>query len=227
MNKCQDCNKKISNKSLRCSHCHVLYLWKTKQIPVRHGTQIWNYKGDKPKCLDCGKTLSTHKCIRCKKCAKQGPLHPNYVDGRSSEKYYCIDCGKKINDQTYFFGKKRCLSCSHKGKRNGHYGKVTSYPKWEKHKNIWMKSSYEIFFAKWCDKNKIKWQYEPKTFDLGKTTYTPDFYLPEIDTYIEVKGWWRPKSLCKYMRFCKRYRNIHIIVLNKQKLFFLLEGSGK
>lgn len=32
------------------------------------------------------------------------------------------------------------------------------------------------------------WKYAPKTFDIGGHTYTPDFYLPISDTYIEVKN---------------------------------------
>ena len=48
-------------------------------------------------------------------------------------------------------------------------------------------------FAKILDFYSIKWQYEPKTFPLefddeGKPTlsFTPDFYLPELDLYIEL-----------------------------------------
>jgi len=48
-------------------------------------------------------------------------------------------------------------------------------------------------FAKILDFYNIKWQYEPKTFPLefddeGKPTlsFTPDFYLSELDLYIEL-----------------------------------------
>jgi|YelNatPaOPRAMG01_1025707.scaffolds.fasta_scaffold380294_1 hypothetical protein len=48
-------------------------------------------------------------------------------------------------------------------------------------------------FAKILDFYKIKWKYEPKTFPLefdkdGNPTlsFTPDFYLPELDLYIEL-----------------------------------------
>lgn len=48
-------------------------------------------------------------------------------------------------------------------------------------------------FAKILDFYKIKWEYEPKTFVLewdkeGNPTvsFTPDFYLPELDLYIEL-----------------------------------------
>lgn len=48
-------------------------------------------------------------------------------------------------------------------------------------------------FAKILDFYRIKWQYEPKTFPLefdeeGKaiSSFTPDFYLPELDLFIEL-----------------------------------------
>ena len=31
------------------------------------------------------------------------------------------------------------------------------------------------------EKNLFKWLYESKTFDLGNTTYTPDFYFVEAE----------------------------------------------
>ena len=44
------------------------------------------------------------------------------------------------------------------------------------------------------DKAKIKYEYEPQGFDLGEVGwYLPDFYLPQVDMYAEVKG--RPFTL--------------------------------
>jgi hypoxanthine phosphoribosyltransferase len=48
-------------------------------------------------------------------------------------------------------------------------------------------------FARILDFYKIKWEYEPKTFTLEwdednipKKSFTPDFYLPDLDLYIEL-----------------------------------------
>jgi DNA-directed RNA polymerase subunit RPC12/RpoP len=38
--------------------------------------------------------------------------HPSYIDGGTLKKYYCKDCGKKIERHTGI-KKGRCLSCSH------------------------------------------------------------------------------------------------------------------
>ncbi len=55
------------------------------------------------------------------------------------------------------------------------------------------KNPSEIEFAKILDMYHIEWTYEPKTFPIewdaeGNVTlaFSPDFYLPQFDTYIEL-----------------------------------------
>ena len=64
--------------------------------------------------------------------------------------------------------------------------------------------------------------FEPQVFKLtvdGKeTTYLPDFYLPEFDLWIEIKGWFRPKAKRKYEKFKKVYSEINIELFNECKL---------
>ena len=86
------------------------------------------------------------------------------------------------------------------------------------YKETRMKSSWGVEFAFLCDKNNIKWEYEPKTFDLGNTTYTPDFYLPEFNLYIEIKGFWRDDAKVKFEEFKQKYCGIRIKVIDKIEL---------
>lgn len=87
-----------------------------------------------------------------------------------------------------------------------------------KYKNIWMRSSWEIKYAKYLDSKNIVWKYEFKRFDLGNTTYTPDFYLPETNEYIEIKGWWRGNSKLKFDIFLKLYKDVKITLLMQKDL---------
>lgn len=103
------------------------------------------------------------------------------------------------------------------GEKNPMFGKVT-HGKWGEYKGIKMRSSYEIAFAQWLELSGYKWEYESKTFDLGNTTYTPDFYLPEFDCYIEIKGWWRAKGKTKFDLFIMRHTGINIKVLMQKEL---------
>jgi len=62
-------------------------------------------------------------------------------------------------------------------------GKKTYY------KSIEFKSRWETEIALFLDKLNIKWEYEPKRFMLSNgILYIPDFYLPELKTWIEAKG---------------------------------------
>ncbi|MFJ3799916.1 hypothetical protein ACIPSJ_26980 [Streptomyces sp. NPDC090088] len=51
------------------------------------------------------------------------------------------------------------------------------------------RSRLEADWAATLDGNGIKWEYEPATITLDSgALYLPDFWLPEIGTWIEVKG---------------------------------------
>ena len=46
----------------------------------------------------------------------------------------------------------------------------------------------------------------------------PDFYLPETDEYIEIKGWWWGSGKKRFDLFKKNYPKIDIKVLMKPDL---------
>lgn len=76
--------------------------------------------------------------------------------------------------------------------------------------NIYFRSTWEANIARYYNYIGIKWEYEPKTFVFenvtrGSVSYTPDFYLPEEDKWIEVKGWLDSKSKTKLKRFARQY----------------------
>lgn len=68
------------------------------------------------------------------------------------------------------------------------------------------RSRLEARWAVFFDAADISWEYEPEGFDLGDgIKYLPDFYLPDDDVWVEIKG----KSLSpdereKIERFCSQ-----------------------
>lgn len=112
---------------------------------------------------------------------------------------------------------KRKMSKANKGSKNPMFGKTT-HGKWSKFKGSWMRSSWEVLFAKYCLRKGIKYLYEPKRFYLGSVTYLPDFYLPETDEYIEIKGWWYRGKKKRFNLFKKWFPKIKIKVLMKKEL---------
>jgi len=202
---CKDCEKEISDYRVkRCRKCadrHHSIEMNGKNNPC--------WKGGLPKCIDCGKTVTHKEYKRCIQC---------YV--RSIKKYPYLKGVKKSKNWRMKISKTMIKNGTTKNKNNPMFGKVV-HPKYIKYKNIYFHSSWEVAYAKYLDKRNIKWLYEFKTFDLGNTTYTPDFYIPKLDLYIEIKGFWRDDAIKKFKLFKKRYNNIKIEVLNEKKLKFL------
>ena len=59
-----------------------------------------------------------------------------------------------------------------------------------RYKGYHFRSRLEARWAVFFDCIGVKWLYEPQGFTLKSgENYLPDFYLPEIDTWLEVKGW--------------------------------------
>lgn len=76
--------------------------------------------------------------------------------------------------------------------------------------NIFFRSRWEANLARYYNHIGVKWEFEPKIFyfsdmQKGCGSYTPDFYLPEKDKWIEVKGWMDEKSKLKMKRFEQFY----------------------
>lgn len=92
--------------------------------------------------------------------------------------------------------------------------------------NQFFRSSWEANIARYFNYVGIKWEYEPKTFyfeDIkrGCVSYTPDFYLPDENRWVEVKGWMDDKSKTKLKRFAKFYpeENLELIGAKEYKEF--------
>lgn len=131
----------------------------------------------------------------------------------------CIDCHNKLKWESSRKGCLRCGKCWYKfAVKENHptFGRSSSWSVCS-YNQINFKSSWEANFAKWCDLSEIKWQYEPKAFYLGGTTYTPDFYLPEFDCWIEIKGWWIGLAKKKF-NFVKNHFDIRLKLFDERKL---------
>jgi len=82
------------------------------------------------------------------------------------------------------------------------------------YKGIKLKGSWEVIVAEWLDDNNIVWEHETKCFDYvwnGNRKYYPDFYLPDYDVYIEVKGYETERDLEKW----KNVPNLVVFKLNE------------
>jgi hypothetical protein len=102
--------------------------------------------------------------------------------------------------------------------------KVNGRCKKSEYKGFKMDSSWELEFAKWCDSQNIKWIKPKNGFEYewnGIRTYFPDFYLSELNVYIEVKGYQRDRDLAKW----KSLDNL--IVIKSVEIKKIKEGTFK
>jgi hypothetical protein len=90
-------------------------------------------------------------------------------------------------------------SYSHKNISRGK--KVVEY------NSIKFDNTWELDFYKWCEKhnifcirNSVGFQYEFH----GIRTYYPDFFLPELNIYVEIKGYETEKDKAKWKNFPKK-----------------------
>ncbi len=90
-------------------------------------------------------------------------------------------------------------------------------------------------FAKWLDFYRMEWLYEPRSFPLQwkgdevAEMFTPDFYLPELDLYVELttlKQNLITEKNRKMRQLKELYPEINIRLLNKGDYLQLLAKYG-
>ena len=111
------------------------------------------------------------------------------------------------------------------GKNNFMYGKPCPHNRSGYYKNIFFRSSWEITVAKLLDDENILWKYENKRFFFNRVTYLPDFYLPEYNLYIEVKGFMNrnPKDAERINLFKQNHK---FLLIDNKKYKSLLAGTN-
>lgn len=92
-----------------------------------------------------------------------------------------------------------------------------------KYQDRWFDSKWEVIVAKYLDDLNIKWDREVTgieyEYEGKKHLYFPDFYLPEYDKYIEVKGYERKRDLYKYS--CLN----NLIILKKDEIHNIIKNN--
>ncbi len=196
---------------------HIKYSFKgdfkKDNIPWNIGTSVWI----ECKCVVCREDfmireyqLKRGRGKYCSRSCQTKTTIAGWNEGQTETKL-CLQCNKPFEirpcEEYRKFCSRRCVGLA-----------KPKTPNWGKYRGISMRSGYEIGYAKYLDKNKIAWEYEPKTFDLGYSSYTPDFYLPEKQVYVEIKGWMRKEALLKIKEFIKQNPDIKYLLLGEKDL---------
>lgn len=188
---CKSCGKSFEKKyyqNIFCSvSCRTFYNKPKRRvkIPRKKVTKI-----EERECVICKNKFSCLKYIKKSTCSKKCTYALISIKNKCK--------GHKTSQETKLkqsLTRKRLIAngtikISPKSSRSKH----TYY------KDIMFRSPWEAKVAKYLDDNNIKWEYENHKRKIplkNGSSYIVDFYLPETDRYIEVKGWWDKKSIEK------------------------------
>lgn len=84
-------------------------------------------------------------------------------------------------------------------------------------------STWELEFFKWCENNNVECERNTKGFKYnfdGIRTYYPDFYLPEHNSYVEVKGQETERDYAKWRDFPEK-----LIKIKKKEIDLIKENQ--
>lgn len=127
---------------------------------------------------------------RTKSESRQGKLNPIYGIGHT----------KKAKEKM-----SKAFSNGRKMGYNHHWGKGSYYDTPNQGRK-WMRSGWEVKVAGHLTKQDKDWYYEYEWLEIGDIHYLPDFYLPNENKYIEVKGRKKKEDMEKLELFMSKYK---------------------
>ena len=173
-------------------------------------------------CNPCKKNENTVKCLCCGKYFKKRVSKRKFCSRACSGKYLGEHTlkGRKLSTIT-----KEKLSKIASGNNNGII-KTIYYKIFSPHMNkfVAVQGTYELKYAKYLNENNVDWirskeiSMQYKKADNVTRNYFPDFYLPNTDEYIEIKGYFFPKDKEKMKLVQKQNNNKNIRILFKEDL---------
>lgn len=72
--------------------------------------------------------------------------------------------------------------------------------------NVHLDGTWELAVAKWLDSKEYRWKRNTKRFQYTNlkgtiSHYVPDFWVDELNSYVEVKGYETELDRCKWSQF--------------------------
>lgn len=82
-----------------------------------------------------------------------------------------------------------------------------------------LEARWGVFF----DKLGISWEYEKEGYSLNGVWYLPDFWLPDQQCFVEIKGEWKP---CSYSEGDEVAQKAHLLALASGHHVYVFAGSS-
>lgn len=100
---------------------------------------------------------------------------------------------------------------------------------WSRDLGEFFRSEWELIVAGFLNFIDMPYIYEGVVMKIGKKHYIPDFFLPDKNLFIEVKGLWLAGSKAKLRKIGKERPDINIMVipwiLRRSLLEYMRDGT--
>lgn len=166
------------------------------------------------------KRESANKSVKVKQCNKARLILSNKARYVSRVYRKCKGCDEYFTttkSRNRIYHSYECFLKSAGGYRHGS-GRGKAYV----YNGANLDSSWELEFVKYLDSQNIKWIRNTKRFYFTwknkKTYYIPDFYLPEQNRFVEIKGYWFGD---------KKERTMYAILENKLNVLIIENKNYK
>lgn len=189
---CQFCNKECKNRNSLCNHERLCILNPNHQ--TNHGFDKFNAKRKAGYITSWNKGLTAETDERVRR------------NGESLHNYYVANPSLK----------RKPLSENHKAKISATINNKVVEGTWHAslarnmhytYNGVDLHGTWELKYAEWLDLNNIAWRRPSESFayifEGTEHKYTPDFYLIDSNTYIEIKGYKTYKDQAKWEQFPK------------------------
>jgi hypothetical protein len=81
----------------------------------------------------------------------------------------------------------------------------------------YFRSKLECRWAAFLRELGVRYLYEPETFDTAFGRYTPDFWLPDFDVFVEIKPITNWCDFDKYQAFVEAHRKAFMVATGKPR----------
>lgn len=186
---CQFCGKECKTKNSLCNHERLCRENPNRQEPYKNtkSRTAWNKgltKETDERILKASKTYAYNKAL--------GKHNIPRGDDNAAKR---PDVKEKIS--------KTILEKSRKGEWHKSLAKDMHY----QYKDVDLDGTWELRYAKFLDSNNISWERCKRRFSYiyknKNHYYTPDFYLPDLNIYVEIKGYEVELDRIKWSQFPK------------------------
>ena len=212
MKNCLDCGSRVANRRQRCSGCADARVRSYQQSYQRQ----YYLEKKRPGHLH---GLSPAEVQSQKREKLREAALRQHGEGRVNKDGLAVGVSRSTVERSIAWTPERKAAQSSRTTQAYREGRMRAHGC---HRGIWtlydgpkgqinMRSQSEAIFAHKLDRHGVDWQYEPRRFDLGWSTYCPDFYLPQQNLWVEVKGYLTKTAARKIADF--QAQGHHLVVM--------------